>query len=77
MTAEKTFSINFTEYNKTFCLSLHYNGTNSNFLANCVEIHKFKANDSEIVASPLHLENISKEFSADKIKKTGFLWISL
>ena len=31
LTAEKMYSINFTEHNKTFCLSLHYNGT-SNYL---------------------------------------------
>ena len=34
------------------------------------EIHKFKAKDSEIVASPLCLGNISKEFSVDNRKKT-------
>ena len=27
--AEKLYSINFTENNKKFCLSLHYNGANS------------------------------------------------
>ena len=27
--AEKKYSINFTGNNKKFCLSLHYNGTNS------------------------------------------------
>ena len=26
---EKLYSINFTENNKKFCLSLHYNGDNS------------------------------------------------
>ena len=29
LTAEKMYSINFTEKNKRFCLSLHYNGANS------------------------------------------------
>ena len=29
LTAEKKYSINFTENNKKFCLSLHYNGANS------------------------------------------------
>ena len=29
MTAEKLYSINFTENNKKFCLSLHYNGAKS------------------------------------------------
>ena len=31
--------------------------------------HKFKANDSYIVAVPLFLGNIKKTFSADNIKK--------
>ena len=26
---QKLYSINFTKNNKTFCLSLHYNGANS------------------------------------------------
>ena len=30
--AEKLYSINFTEKNKTFCLSLHYNEANSYLL---------------------------------------------
>ena len=35
------------------------------------EIHKFKANDSEIVATPLCLGNISKNVSLDNKEKTG------
>ena len=38
---------------------------------NCKEIHKFKAEDSEILATPLCLGNISKDWSADNIKHTG------
>ena len=34
------------------------------------EIHKFKAKDSEIVATPLCLENISKDWSVDDMKNT-------
>ena len=37
-----------------------------------IEIYKFKAKDSEIVASPLYLGNISKDWSIDNMKKTGF-----
>ena len=44
-----------------FCLFL--NGT---------EIYKFKTKDSEMVASPLCLGNISKDCSTDNMKKTGF-----
>ena len=43
LTAEKEYSINFTEHNKKFCLSLHYNGANTYIFVNGVEIHKFKA----------------------------------
>ena len=56
---------------KKNCLSLHYNGTNSYLFVNGTEIYKFKAKDSEIVASPLCLGNISKDFSVDNMKKTG------
>ena len=39
---------------------------------NGTEIIKFKAKDSEIVSSPLCLGNISKDWSVDNMKKTGF-----
>ena len=67
---EKIYSINFTDHNKKFCLSLHYNGASSYLFANGKEIHKFKAKDSEIVETPLCLGNISKDWSLDNMKKT-------
>ena len=36
-----------------------------------MEIYKFKAKDSEIVAAPLWVGNISKEWAADNMKKAG------
>ena len=69
LTAEKIYSINFTVTKKEFCLSLHYNGANSYFFVNGIEIYKFKAKDSEIVATPLCLGNISKDWSVDNMKK--------
>ena len=71
MSVEKEYSINFTEHDKKFCLSLHYNGENSYLYVNCTEIIKYKAKDSEIVATPLCLGNISKDFLVDNMKKTG------
>ena len=50
---------------------MHYNGTNSYLFVNGTEICKFKAKDSEIVATPLCLGNISKNWSTDNMKKTG------
>ena len=67
--AEKLYSINFTENNKKFYLSLHYNRANSYLFVNGRDIHKFKAKDSDLVASPLCLGNISKDFSVDNMKK--------
>ena len=55
------FSINFTE-NKKFCLSLHYNGANSYLFVNGTEIIRFKAKDSDILATPFCLGDISKTF---------------
>ena len=66
------YSINFTVTKKKFFLSFHYNGANSYFFVNGTEICKLKAKDSEIVASPLCLRNISKDWSIDNMKKTGF-----
>ena len=34
LSAEKMYSINFTEHNKKFCLSLYYNGANSYLFVN-------------------------------------------
>ena len=61
LSAEKMYSINFTEHNKKFCLSLHCNGTNSYLFVNGKEIIKFKAKDSEI----------SKDWRVDNKKKAG------
>ena len=69
LSTEKMYLINFTEHHKKFYLSLHYNGANSYLFVNGKEIHKFKAKDSEIVATPLCLGNISKDWSVDNMKK--------
>ena len=56
---------------KKCCLSLHYNGANSYLFANSTEIIKFKAKDSNFIATPLCLGNISKDQSVDNMKDTG------
>ena len=55
LSAEKMYSINFTGHNKRFCLSLPYSVANSYLFVNGKEIYKFKAKDSEIVATLLCL----------------------
>ena len=72
LNTEKMYSIKFTVTKKKFCLNLHYNGADSYLFANGTEIHKFKAKDSKIVAALLCLGNISKDWSVDNMKRTGF-----
>ena len=72
LTAEKMHSINFILTKKKFCLSLQYNGANSYLFVNGTEIIKFKAKDSNIVASSLCLGNISKDWSTDNMRKSSF-----
>ena len=50
---------------------MHYNGAKSYLFVNGTEIIKFKLKDSDIVANPLCLGNISEDFSADNMKKRG------
>ena len=70
LTSEKMYLVNFTDHNGKFCLSLHYNGAKDYLFFNGKEIIKFKAKDSEIVATPLCLGNISKDWSVDNMKDT-------
>ena len=63
LSAEKMYSINFTEKNKKVCLSLHYNKENSYLFVNGTKIIKFKSKDPEILPHPLCLGNISRDWS--------------
>ena len=48
LTAEKMYSVNFTDNREKHCLSLHYNGANSYLFVNDTEIIRFKAKGSEL-----------------------------
>ena len=71
----KTYSINFAITKNKFCLNLHNTASiyflYSYLFVNGTEIIKFKAKDSAIVARPLYLGNIFKDWSTDNMKKTG------
>ena len=56
---------------KKFCLRWYYNWSNCYLFVNGTEIHKFKAKESEITATPVCLGNISKDFSVYNMKKMG------
>ena len=69
--AEAKYSINFTESGKRFILSLHYNGSIRFLFVNTTKIYQLKTKDSERKPYPLCLGNMSKDFTANNIKKTG------
>ena len=51
---------------------MHYNRANNYLFVYGTKIYKFIAKDSEIAATLLCLASISKDWSADNMKKTGF-----
>ena len=69
LSAEQMCSINFKVTKKKFCLSLYYNAANNYVFVNYKEMHKFKAKDSEIIATLLCLGKISKDWSVDNMNK--------
>ena len=52
LTAETKYPINFTQSNRKFVSSLHYNGSNSFLFVNAKNIYQSKANYSEIKNIP-------------------------
>ena len=69
--AEKLYSQNFTEANKKFVLSLHYNSDNSYLFVNGKQELKFKAKDDQIIDEKLCLGNLSSEWTTSESEKTG------
>ena len=55
-----TAEAQYSRLNNIFCLSLHYNGSNSFLFVNATEIYQFKAKDSEIKKTPCVLEIIQE-----------------
>ena len=68
---QKLYKTNFTEPNKKFVLSLHYNGDDSYLFVNGVEQLRFKTDNNEIQKLPLTLGNISSDWSLTNATKTG------
>ena len=52
-------------------MSLHHNGANSYLFVNVTEIYKFKAKHSEILAYPLCLGKVSKDWPVDNMEEIG------
>ena len=71
--AEKLYKPNFTEPNKKFVLSLHYNDDNSYLFVNGGEELKFKAKtfDNEMKQNILCLGNLSSDWNSANSTNTG------
>ena len=69
LTAEAIYPISFTQPNKR--LSLKYDGSNNFLFVNATEIYQLKTKNSKIKSYTLCLDNISKDFAINTMKKTG------
>ena len=71
LTAEAIYPINFTQSNKRFVLSLHYNRSNSFLFVNATKTYQFKAENFKLKDNALCFSIISNDFTVINMKKTG------
>ena len=69
--AEKVYSQNFTQPNKKFVLSLHYNDDNSYLFINGKKELKFKCKTDQLVKKMLCIGNLSSNWSPIEAQKIG------
>ena len=69
--AEKNFYRNFTDFDKKFVLSVHYNGDNSYLFVNGRQELKFKAKTDQLFKETLIIGNLSDQWTTSESEKTG------
>ena len=69
--AEKMYSQNFTQPNKKFVLSLHYNDDDSYLFVNGKQELKFKAKSNQLIKEKLFKGNLSDQWTTSESEKTG------
>ena len=70
--AEKIYSQNFTQPNKKFVLSLHYNNNDSYLFINGKQELKFKAKSNPVlIEKRLCIGNLSAQWKTSELEKTG------
>ena len=69
--AEKVYSQNFTQPNKNFVLSLHYNGDDSCLFVIGKQELKFKCKADELVKEKLCIGKLNNNWSPIEAQKTG------
>ena len=68
---EKVYSQNFTEVNKKFVLSLHYNGDNSYLVVNGKQELRFKAKNGQLLREKLCVGNLSTDWTITESQNMG------
>ena len=68
---EKIYSQNFTQPNKKFVLSLHYNNNDSYLFVNGKQELKFKAKTGQLHMKKLCIGNLSDDWTTSESEKTG------
>ena len=68
---EKNYYRNFTDPDKKFILSLHYNGDNSYLFVNGRQELKFKGKTDQLVKEKLCTGNLSDQWTASESQKIG------
>ena len=69
--AKVQYLIKFSKSSRKFCLRLFYSERNSFLCVNATKTYQFEAKDSDIKKYSLCLGNISRDFSANNMKKTS------
>ena len=73
--AEKIYSQNFTQPNKKFVLSLHYNYDNDSYLFfNGKQELKFKAKTGQLLMKKLCIRNVSDDWTISESEKNRIIW---
>ena len=73
--AEKIYSQNFTQPNKKFVLSLHYNYDNDSYLfVNGKQELKFKTKTVRLLMENLCIGNLSYDWTTSKSEKNRIIW---
>ena len=67
---EKIYSQNFTQPNKKFVLSLHYNDNDSYLFFNGKQELKFKAKPDQLIKEKLCIGNLSDQWTTSESEKT-------
>ena len=68
---EKNYYRNFTDPDKKFVLSLHYNGDDSYLFVNGRQELKFKCKTDQLVKEKLCIGNLSDQWTTSESEKTG------